>query len=137
MDAQEAAEVIRGVAISLREDPAQFHITVNVTGQKVTSYGGTGLSITAVGGGPGSSTIGQSVTIGENEVEVAKTKGAVAMEEQVAALLRSLEAIASQLEAESPDVGFIRGAYRALLNTWVPGVITSVVGTVVAKAVGL
>ena len=137
MNAKEAADVIRGIAKSIVDNPSQFHISVNVVGQQVTSHGGIGLSISAVGGGLGSTTVGQSVSMGGAQVTIAQERGVQAIEQQFQALLDSLSAIATQLESNSPDRGAINRIYRSLVDTWVPGVITSVVGNVLSKAIGL
>jgi len=137
VNAREGAEVIRAVAESLRNNPDQFHININVTGQKITSHGGTGLSIAVVGGGPASSTIGQTVTVGGADVEVARARGEQAFDEQYSELLDVLEQIAAELEGGSPDTGMLGRLHNSLLGTWVPGVVTSVVGSVLAHTVGM
>lgn len=137
MKCSEAAEIIRSMGTALIADPSQFHISITVVGQQVTSYGGTGLHVTAVGGGPGSTTVGQSVSLGGAEVTIAQKRGAQAIDQQFQALIGALNAIASELEAPSPNREAIERVYKSLLHTWVPGVITSVVGTLLVKAVGL
>jgi len=59
MDAIEATDVIEPMTHALVENPSQFHINVSIVGKQVTSHRGIGLSVTATGGGSGSSTIGQ------------------------------------------------------------------------------
>jgi hypothetical protein len=51
MTSNEAAAVIRAMSRSLAANPAQFDIQINMTGQQVTSHGGTGIQIAATGGG--------------------------------------------------------------------------------------
>jgi hypothetical protein len=63
MTTVEAAQVVRAISGSVRTNPGQFQIHIQITGQSVVSHGGTGLSITAIGGGPGSSTTGQKVAV--------------------------------------------------------------------------
>jgi hypothetical protein len=137
VERSEAAAVIRGIADSIRQNPAQFHINVTVVGQQVTSHGGTGLSIHAVGGGPGSTTIGQTVSLQGAQVKISQQHATQALEQQFQALLTSLDTMASHLEAQAPDKGVLSNLYHSLLNTWVPGVITSVLGTVLSKAIGM
>jgi hypothetical protein len=137
MNAKEAAELIRGIITSIVDNPSQFHISVNVVGQQVTSHGGIGLKVTAVGGGPGSATVGQFVSVGGAQATIAQERGAQAINQQFQALLDSLNAIASQLDSSSPDKVAIERLYRSLLNNWVPGVITSLVGNVLSKVIGL
>ncbi len=62
MEIEEAVSIIEEMIQSLKNNPNQFHININVTGQHITSHGGTGLSITTTGGGPGSTTIGEIVS---------------------------------------------------------------------------
>jgi hypothetical protein len=133
MTSKEAAEVIRSVGAALIADPSQFHISVNVVGQQVTSSGGTGLQVTAVGGGPGSTTVGQVVSQDGAQVAIKQQRGARAMDQQLQALINSLNNIASELESSAPNRGTIERIYQSLLNTWVPGVITSVIGNLLCR----
>jgi len=137
MEINEAITIIESVTQSLKDNQSQFHITVNVTGQKITSHGGTGLSITATGGGMGSTTIGQMVSVDGSQIEISQNRGKQAMNEQFNALFITLTQIIDQLKAESPDRGIISRLYESLKNTWVPGVIASVVGSVLTSAIGL
>ena len=136
MNTSEAASIVRSISKSLSTNPSQFHIEVNITGQQITSYGGTGLHITATGGGPGSSTIGQSVSLDGAQITIAQKKGRQAMDQQLQALVDALNSIASELESSTPNKNIINKMYNGLLNTWVPGVITSVLGTIIASIIG-
>jgi hypothetical protein len=137
MNARDGAEIVRAIRDSLRANPAQFQLNINVTGQRVTSHGGTGVRITAVGGGPGSTTIGQKVTLDGASVEIAQAHATEAINQQFEALVNALDVIARELEASSPDKSILERVYRSLGGTWVPGVITSVIGNVLGKVVGL
>ena len=138
MDAIEAADVIEAISNSLRSNPGQFRISINVTGQRITSLGGTALSISARGGGPGSTTIGQSLSVGAvGDIEIAQERGAHAFNEQYNVLVASLAELSQQLRSVSPDRSRVRQLLESLKGTWVPGVITSIVATVISKALGL
>ena len=137
MEINEAITILESITQSLKDNPSQFHITVNLTGQKITSHGGTGLSITATGGGIGSTTIGQKVSLDGSQIEISQNRGKQAMDEQFNALLKTLTQIIDQLKTTSPDRGIISQLYESLKNTWVPGVIVSVVGSVLTSAIGL
>jgi hypothetical protein len=132
MEIDEAVAILESLTQSLRDNPSQFHITINVTGQRITSHGGTGLSITATGGSIGSTTIGQVVSL-----DGSQSRGQQAMNEQFNALLQTLNQIISQLRGASPDRGIISRLYESLRDTWVPEVITSVVGSVLTRTIGL
>lgn len=133
----EAAEVIEAMAAALRANPQQFHINISVIGQRVTSYGGTGMVVNAVGGGPGSTTIGNQVTMGGAQVEISQQQGLQAMDQQFGALLQTLQDIATQLRGPTPDRSRIQRAIDSLKNTWVPGAITSAIVALIAKVFGL
>jgi Trk-type K+ transport system membrane component len=137
MNLTEAAKVIDEIINSIKDNPAQFQLSINVIGQQVTSHGGTGMSISVTGGGPGSTTIGNKVTVGGASVEIAQQRGKQAMNEQFNALLNTLNAISEQLKVREPDKSLIQRLTSSLKNTWVPGVIVGVVSNVVTAALGM
>jgi hypothetical protein len=134
---KEAADIAQTIADSLKSDPHQFSISVRVIGQQITSHGGTGLSITATGGGPGSKTIGQSISMDGGRVEVLRGNAEQAMKDQIAALARSIEAIAIELRLDAPDKSKIKQVLDSLTGTWVPGLIIGVLSNAVSAAVGI
>ena len=137
MNTTEAAELIEGIIDSIKSDPSQFHLSINVTGQQVTSYGGTGMHISVTGGGAGSTTIGNKVSLSGASVEIAHQQGVQAINEQMNALFRTLTEISQQLRSQSPDKSLIQRLVGSLKNTWVPGVIVGMVGNAVSKAIGI
>jgi len=137
MEIEEAVNIIEEIIQSLKNNPSQFHISVNITGQKITSHGGTGLIITATGGGPGSTTIGQKVSVDGADVQISQNRGRQAMNAQFNALLQTLDKIVEQLQSSSPNQNVISKLYDSLKNNWVPGIIVSVVRSVLTKTIGL
>jgi hypothetical protein len=51
MDKHTAAEIVEAIRSSIQNEPTQFNIVVNVTGQQITASGGTGLE--EIGGNRG------------------------------------------------------------------------------------
>ena len=137
MNAREAADIVRAMSASIQSNPTQFQINLNVTGQRVTSHGGTGVRITAVGGGPGSTTIGQKVSLDGASIEISQARASEAMGQQFQALVDALDRIAQELESASPNRSTIERIYRSLAGTWVPGLVTSVLGNILGKVLGL
>jgi hypothetical protein len=137
MDRLEACRLIEAIRDSVVNAPSQFHFTVNVTGQKIESHGGTGLKITAMGGGPGSTTIGQKLSLDVPHIEIAQQKGNAAIHQQMQNLVDDLSELAEQLKTVEPDKRIISSVYEKLKQQWIPDVITSVVGCAVAKWIGL
>jgi hypothetical protein len=137
MNAQEAADIVRSISKSIRENPAEFRVNISIVGQQVTSHGGTGQSISAVGGGSGSTTIGQRVGLSGTSVRISQDFATEAMNQELKALVDSLDAIAIELESASPNKSKLEKIYNSLKGEWVPGVITSVIGNVLSKVIGL
>ena len=137
MNANEAADIIDAMAASLRNQPQQFNISIKVTGQSIVSHGGTGMSISVSGGGPGSTTTGNKVSISDAQVELAQQQGTQAMEEQVEALLASLAGLSKEFRSSKPNTTLIKQAIHSLRDTWVPGVIIGVLGNIASKTFGV
>jgi hypothetical protein len=139
MTRTEAADLIETIIASLKDNPNQFTLSIKVVGQQITaSGGGTGLQVTAVGGGPGSTTIGNQVSMAGAQIQITPQQHAhAAFDQQARALVETLQTIATQLRAPTPDQSVIQRAMGSLKNTWVPGVIIGVVGNVVSKALGV
>ena len=137
MEPREAAEVIQAMIDSLRSEPDQLHISINVSGQQITSHGGTGLSITATGGGPGSTTVGQVVTMDGSHIEISRGKADQAMRDQLTALINSLEEITAELRSPRPDRSRIQKVLDSLKGTWVPGLIIGVMSNALSSAIGI
>lgn len=135
MEIEEAVNIIEEMIQSLKNNPNQFHIIVKATGQQITSHGGIGLSITATGGGPGSTTIGQKVSVSGADVRILQESGGQAMNAQFNALLQTLHKIAEQLQSSSLNKGVISKLYNSLKNTWVPDIIVSIVGLLLKRVI--
>lgn len=128
MTNQEVAQILEGMANSLRENPSQFQFTVHVTtiGASGTAYGGgVGMMGIAQGGGTG---IHASASTGSTQVGIAQKRGESAMGQKIQALADQLSAMAQEMKNDSPDKSKMEKMYESLKATWVPGVISSVVG---------
>ena len=137
MDRTEAAKLIQDIADSLKHHPDQFHLQVSGVGAiGIARGGGTGISSTAIGGGPGSTAIGLQATVrgGEGGIQVVRGRADERTRQLVLELAQELISIARELRLSSPDVGRIRRIFDSLMNTWVPGVITSMLANVLTMA---
>lgn len=137
MNKTEAVALIEAIINSIKQEPGQFYIEVNVTGQKISSSGGIGAIISATGGGLGSTTIGQSITMGGSQIEFARKAATQEMQQQTQALLTLLKEIVVELSHRSPDRSRIRSILDSLKKTWVPPLIVSLVAKAVASSIGL
>jgi hypothetical protein len=134
MTTQEAAEVIETIVKSLKENAAQFQIEVKVsiTGASGTAHGG-GIGMLGIshGGGIG---ISSSVNIDDAKISLANQKGTAVMNEQRQALINHLSAMAEELRSKSPERSKLVTMYELLKGTWVPGVISSVIGNLITRS---
>lgn len=138
MNTKEAIEIIESMIQSLRTYPNQFQIEVNVTGQSISSIGGgVGAIISATGGQPGSTTIGQSVSMDGAQIRIAQKAGINTMNQQMQALIDSLASISEELKSQQPDKQRVSKIYQSLKNTWVPQLIISVLGHVLAQTISI
>jgi len=83
----------------------------------------------AHGGGTG---INASASAGNMQIEIAQERGENAMNQQIQALVNHLLAMAQELKSDSPDKSKLKKMYESLKDTWVPGVISSVVGNLLS-----
>ncbi|MEW5993688.1 MAG: hypothetical protein AB1744_04745 [Candidatus Zixiibacteriota bacterium] len=136
MTSAEAIEIIETIVDSLRSNPNQFNLEIKVIGQNIASSGGIGLNLSTTGGGPSSTTIGQVVSVGGNQIEIANKAAIEAMNSQYDALIDALSNIIVELKSSNPNKSRIMSILESLKNTWVPGVITSVLGNVISNCLG-
>lgn len=137
MNKQDAIEVLQSLISSICESPDQFQIHIKVVGQSIVSHGGIGQVVSATGGAAGSTTIGQSVSVSSGDVTIANQKAKRALDEQFGALISSLEKIKGELASQNTDISLVEKIFNSLKETWVPGVITSVLGTILSSALGI
>lgn len=134
MEIYEAAELVEAIAKSIAENPSQFHFEINVTGARVTAFGsGTGLSVQAIGGGPGSKTVGFQSSISGANVEVAQKAANAAISQEMSALVKALNKLASELRSTTPSKKRINAILDTLKQSWVPNVISSVVASIITR----
>ena len=137
MELTQAADIVQTISESLKSNPDQFHINITVTGQQITSHGGTGLKIDATGGGPKSTTVGQIVSMDGAQIEILRGKANQAMTEKITALINSLDVISEEFRSSSPDKSIIQHRIDSLRGTWVPGVISGVLSNILSSAIGI
>lgn len=134
MELLEAAELIDGMAKSIREKPSQFHFEIEISGTKATAIGGgVGLSVQARGGGPGSTTIGYQSTLSGASIEIAQKAANDAIRQEMSALVDVLGNLVAELRSASPDKKRITAILDSLKQSWIPNLITSVVANIITK----
>jgi len=138
MNKKEAAAIIDLMIKSIKTNPNQFQIEINVIGQSISNVsGGIGLDVSATGGEPGSTTIGQQVSVDGSQIRIAQKAGNHAMKKQMQTLIDSLAAISNELKSQNPDKKRISKVYQSFKGTWVPSLITSVLAHILTQGIGM
>ena len=138
MKQTEAASLIQAMADAIKRNPAQFRFEINVTGTSVTTIGGgTGLSVSVTGGGAGSHTIGYQSTVNGTSVQIAQKAADETIRQEMTWLNNQLQTIIDELKSQSPNHDNLRKVYHSLVNTWVPGLVISVIGNILTMALGI
>lgn len=137
MTPAEAADIVDAIAESMQAEPHQFEISVSVIGQSVANTGGIGILAAPQGGGPGSTTIGNMVSMDGATIQIAQRRAHAAMDEQTSALVAELRGMAAELRSPAPRSPKLKAALARLTGTWVPGIITSILGALLARALGV
>lgn len=134
MEIYEAAELVETIAKSIAENPSQFHFEINIAGTRATAIGGgIGLSVQAVGGGPGSKTIGFQSNISGGNVKIAQKTANAAIGQEMSRLVEALSNLASELRSTTPNKKCIDAILDFLKQSWVPNAITSIVASIITK----
>ncbi|MNF96829.1 hypothetical protein D3C84_796320 [compost metagenome] len=132
VERSEAVLIIRNLVESIKAQPSQFNFNVHASavGQNIRTSGGIGMVVKATGGGPGSTVIGNKVSVSSADVSIAVDAANSAISQQMKGLVDSLEEIAMQLESVKPDANYIQKVLNSFKDAWVPPLITAVVSTV-------
>jgi len=138
MESSEARAIVRSMIEELRDNPSQFHFEVNVSGVRATSHGGgTGLHVSATGGGPGSTTIGMQASVNSTDVEIAHGHANEAVLAQLNEILGTLTKMEAELGKSSPDGGSLRAMLERLSTSVLPSMITKALRAVLQRVDGI
>ncbi len=129
MNGEVAAKIIDDIVTSLRTNPNQFKldVKVNISGSSATAHGG---GIDAVGTAQvGRCDIYSSATI---NIQIAQKNAEGVFSQEMTTLQNTLAELAKEIRSKSPNEAKVRSIYNSLKGTWVPGVITSVIGNIIS-----
>lgn len=107
MNKEEFIEIVEKIIQSLKENPDQFHVNVNVstTGLKVESTGrSTGIRSTVYGG----TGIHATAEVGKEDIEIAQGLADKEFKKRLDRLIESLEKIKTEASKDIPDKNRIR-----------------------------
>lgn len=107
MNKEEFIEIVEKMIQSLKENPNQFHVNINIstTGLRVESSGGsTGISSTVYGG----TGISARAEAGKGDIEITQGIANHEFKKRLDKLIESLEKIKTEVKREKPDKNRIR-----------------------------
>ena len=134
----DAIQLIETILKSLRNDPAQFQFSVNVTTVGAMSIGGGGgAGIVGIGGGPGS--IGFSAAASapsQMTIDIAKQNATKEMNSQVNKIVLILQQIVDELRAKTITKGKKENFLAQLSNTLLPEALKNVISVILGDLLG-
>jgi len=129
---------IDAAILSLRQQPNQFNLAVNVTGLHVTSTGpGTGMKVEVHGGGAGSQTTGLNVTTSGADLNIVQRDADQALKQQAEKAISLLSEIKSLLQAPKVDKQTITSRLTEFGKTYVAPALKAIVEALGKKKLGL
>jgi hypothetical protein len=141
MESKNASEIIRGLALCLRDNPNQFnyevHVTLTGVSVSASAPGAIGLQATAIGGQSGDVT-GANIQpqFGEASIAFAQSQADGAISEQLTLAVMLLGQIASQLDDETTDPDTLQTMLDRLSQLALPVIVSETV-RLLLKSVGL
>jgi hypothetical protein len=138
MENTEAVQIITTILNSMRDNPAQFQFSVNVTTAGAMGVGGQGgHGIVATANAPGS--VGFSATASappQMTIQIAEQQANQELNSQFSQIEQALQSIISELQANTITQEKKDSFLGQLKNTWMPNVIVSVISFVLSTVLG-
>jgi hypothetical protein len=116
MDKSTVISIIGEILESYRQNPAQNHFEINVTGFVANNSGGIGFSSSPMGGGPGSTTIGMQSSMDRAQMSIAQSQVNESINEINETIINSLGAIIDELNNDAPDKSKISGLFGEVMK---------------------
>ncbi len=126
LNSSEAADIVSAIADSLRTNPGQFQLVVNISGFVAQNSGGSGFVAQNNGG------IGFNASIGNAQIQTSQQQADTALSDAVARLQQKLQEMEKQLRTPAHDKGELKSIANSIYaEKWVPGVIAAIVAAVI------
>jgi hypothetical protein len=123
---------------SLKKEPNQFNLTVTTVGVMATaSNGGTGLSVQANGGGPGSTTVGLIASPSGGNIQLTQATADDQLKREAEKAVQLLQEIRGLLTQKKIDKPTIKSKLEAFSQTYVAPVLKSIIEALLKKRLGL
>ena len=123
---------------SLRQQPNQFNLQITAIGAMgVANNGGTGISVTATGGGPNSTTTGMVARVDSGQINIARANADAVLKQQAEQAIQLLNDIKASLQAKTVDKPSVMSKLAQLGQTYIAPVVQTVIAALIQKKLGL
>jgi len=129
MNKEEFIGIVESITQSLKENPNQFHVNIDISALRVTSSGrSTGISSTVYRG----TGINVRAEVGKGDIKIAQGIANQEFKKRLDKLVESLEKIKTEAKKDKPDKNRMRGLIDGLKPYGV-----AIVGAVLSKLLDL
>lgn len=136
MQAQEAVQIVDEIVKSLRANPAQFNVRINITTAGAVGIGGSGgAGIVGIAQGGGIGFAATAAAPSAMTIQIARDHAQQQFGEQFEKMLTVLDAIKVEFSKSAPSKAKV-GRLLDSLDKWVPPVIAAVIGQLAASVFG-
>ncbi len=137
MNNNEAAFLVETMLKSMRENPAQFNFSVNVTTVGAMGIGGPGgAGIVGIANGPGVGVYASASAPSQMTIQIAEQRANQELNAQFAKIQSFLEAIISDLKNNTMSREKSETFVGKLKSTWLPNVVVTAIAAILEQVLG-
>jgi len=137
MNNNEAAFLIQTMLKSMRENPAQFNFTVNVTTVGAMGIGGPGgPGIVGIANGPGVGVYASASAPSQMQIQISEQRANQELNAQFTKIQSILESIIMELENTTISREKSETFIGKLKSTWLPNVVIATIAAILEQVFG-
>ncbi len=137
MEPKEAAVIIDKIIESLRRNPGQFNINVNVSTAGAIGIGGPGGSgIVGIAQGGGTGFRASASAPSAAQIKIGQQAGLQQVSSELSQMLSVLEQLKTELLSQPPSKSKIKSFLDSIKGKWLPEVVVSVVSELITSTLG-
>lgn len=135
MNNNEAAFLIETMLKSMRENPAQFNFSVNVTTVGAMGIGGPGgAGIVGIANGPGVGVYASASAPSQMQIQIAEQQANQEFNVQFGKIQSILETIIAELKSNTMSREQSETFVGKLRSTWLPNVVVTAIAAILERA---
>lgn len=134
MNKEDVGRILNLLAESIESCPQVFNVKVEINSMGVVANnsGGVGISVNAIGGGAGSTTIGLHASPGLSNTHISILKGQAAekLQQEISHLAQAIKDLAKAVETDANQ----ESVWNRIKKDWVPSFLIQYLANVVSLA---